>query len=114
MSLVILEDTTVLNTKYIVSMHIKFNAKDRDYTVVVDTVNSQHQFSCDSIKKAKDWIKDMCRLMEKEVSSDIASKVEYLMQLSHSHKLQAFTGDIVSTTPSTSELYQQWKEKQNG
>ena len=95
-------------------MHIKFNAKDRDYTVVVNTVNSQHRFSCDSIKKAKDWIKDMCRLMEKEVSSDIASKVEYLMQLSHSHKLQAFTGDIVSTTPSTSELYQQWKEKQNG
>ena len=52
MSLVILEDTTVLNTKYIVSMHIKFNAKDRDYTVVVNTVNSQHRFSCDSIKKA--------------------------------------------------------------
>lgn len=114
MSLVILEDTTVLNTKYIVSMHIEFNANDRDYTVVVDTVSAQHRFDCDSAKKAKDWIKDMCRLMEKEVSSDTASKVEYLMQFAHSHKFQAFTGDIVSTTPSTEELYQQWKEKHNG
>ena len=114
MALVILEDMIVLNTKYIVSMYIEFNANDRDYAVVVDTVSSQHRFDCNSVKKAKDWIKDMCRLMEKEVPSDIASKVEYLMQLSHSHKFQAFTGDIVSTTPSSEELYQQWKEKQNG
>lgn len=111
MTLVILEDQTVFNTKYIVSMHIEFNAKDRDYTVVVDTVGPQHRFSSNSLGEAKDWIKDMCKLMEKAEPSDMNDKLEYLMQLAHSHTFQAFTSDVVSTTPSTPELYQQWKEK---